>query len=197
MGTTHALRTRSKGIQVAGALVSLLIVSVLTWRASTAAFSDTTDNTGNYFSAAGIALTDDDANTSMFNAPNMTPSDQVQECITVTYSGSLDVQAVKLYASIVDDSSFAAELDMTVDIGTGGSSASCAGFVLGSNLFTGTIDGFASSHTGYADGLTTWTPTGGNMARTFRFTVTLGSDTPNGFQGDDLTAAFTWEIQSA
>jgi hypothetical protein len=193
---TAVLRSRSRNIQIAGALVSLLMVSILTWRASTAAFTDTTDNTGNYFSAAGLSLTDDDGSTALFNSPNMSPTDSVTDCIVVTYAGDLAVTPVRLYGSIVDDSSFGGELDMTVDIGTGGTFGNCAGFTLGSNLYTGTMTGFTTTHTNFASGLDTWTPTAGNLSRTFRFTVTLGSDTPNGFQGDDVTAAFTWEIQS-
>ena len=68
----------------AAAILALVLVSVLTVRASSAAFSDTTDNSGNTWAAGPVVLTDDDGGaTALYTASNMKPGDGSTECITV------------------------------------------------------------------------------------------------------------------
>ena len=173
----------------------LLTVVLIAVRATTAAFTSTTANAANSWSAGTVALTDDDSGTAMFAATAMAPGDSVTRCITVSYSGSVDA-AVRLYGSITGGTGLGTYLNLTVERGAGGSFADCTGFVSAESVYNGTLAGFASTHTGFANGAGTWAPVGGAPVdtMTFRFTTTLQDN--NAAQGLSATAAFTWEAQS-
>ncbi len=179
-------------------MASLVAVSALVYQTSTAAFSDTTDNAGNSWAAGSVTLTDNDGGSAMFTSANMVPGDVVENCITVDYTGStFDLAAVKLYGSVTDGG-LGGDLDVVVDEGTGGGFGNCTGFTVGQTVFaSNTLNAFATAHSSYANGATGYTPAGGSTSRTYRFRVTLGSDTPNSSQGTNATATFTWEVQSA
>ena len=191
-------RSSTRFISIAAGLVSLLLVSLLVTRASNAAFTDSTENVGSSFSAGDIELVDDDTGSAMFTVADMAPGDPAQqECITVTYQGSIpDPDVVQLYSGGLTDGGLAPHLDVVVEEGTGGGSASCVGFVAGSTIFTGTLEGFDTAHTSYATGAGSWDPSGTPESRSYQVTVTLGTDTPNAAQGTDAQIDFTWEIQS-
>ena len=84
--------------------------------------------------------------------------------------------------------------------GAGGSSASCDGFTPAtqdSQVWSGTLADFASQRTGYATGAPTWSPSGtAPESRSFQFTYTLSSATPNTGQDSRAAIAFTWEAQT-
>jgi predicted ribosomally synthesized peptide with SipW-like signal peptide len=190
-------RTTNKSISFVAALVSLAVVGLLITRASNAAFTASTESTGNSFSAGEIDLTDDDAGSAMFTSAGLVPGSSVTECITVTYQGTIaDPSPVRLYSGGLTDGGLAPHLDVVVQEGTGGSASSCAGFTSSGTVFTGTLASFAGTHTGFADGAGTWDPSASPQSRTYQVQVTLGADTPNSAQGDDAEAAFTWEVQS-
>ena len=178
------------------ALLSLVFVSFLVIRTSRSAFSDTTDNQTNQFSAGSVTLVDDDSAAAMFTVTDMAPSDQVTECITVTYQGSLDATVV-LYGALTAGDGLDDYLDLTVERGSGGSFGDCTGFSPAEVVYTGTLDGLTSTHTDFATGAGTWAPTGGapDDDMTYRFVVTLQDD--NAAQGLTTTAAFTWEAQNS
>lgn len=177
------------------ALLSLLLISVLVVRTSDAAFSATTANAGDQWTAGDVVLTDDDSDTAMFSVTNMKPTDTVTECITVTYSGSLDAD-VNLYGAITAGDGLDSYLDVTVRRGSGGSFGDCTGFSSAETVYTGTLAGFAAAHTSYATGAGNWTPTGGGPDddMTYQFEVTLQDN--NAAQGLTTTATFTWEAQN-
>ena len=81
-----------------------------------AAFSATSVNAGNTFAAGTVALSDNDAGSSMYGVANRVPGDSVTTCIRVTYTGSLAAD-VKLYSlSAVD--TVDQYLDLTVQKGS-------------------------------------------------------------------------------
>ncbi len=84
-----------------------------------AAFSATTDNTGNAFVAGTVTLTDNDSGTAMFNVPNMTLNDSAVGCIEVTYSGTLD-PLVKTYGASTAGDGLEDYLDLTIEGGPDG-----------------------------------------------------------------------------
>jgi hypothetical protein len=180
---------------VAGALllVMFLVVSV-----SRAAFVDTTDNVGNSMATGTLSLTDDDLAVAMFaNVTNLVPGNTVTNCINVDYAGSLDPTAVQLYTAGAPTGALGAYLDLVIEIGTGGGFGGCTGFTPSSSLYTGTlagVAGFATLHSDYSTGLTTWDPAGAEN-RTFRFTLTV-QDQPAA-AGASSTFGFTWETRSA
>ena len=185
--------------------VSLLVSSALVWQGSYAAFSAQTDNPASNWTAGTVALSDDDSNTALFTASDLTPGATGTKCIVVTSSGDLP-SAVKLYATgAATTKSLSSYIDLSIDEGTGGSFAtsgptSCTGFTplaTGANAFTGTLAAFGSTKTDYATGVGSFAPTGGTaQSRTYRVTYTLSASTPNSAQGGTASVAFTWEAQN-
>ena len=185
-------------LQVAAAVASLLMVSMFVVRGSSAAFSAQTVNPSNSWATGAVALSDDDGGggaSAMFDVDGMVPGDTVTKCITVTYTGSADPAAVKLFATVTDNG-LADHLDITVKEGDGGGYSSCAGFSATATLENAvTLNSFAG-HSDYATGTGTWNPTASGQSKTYQFVVTLGADTPSSAQGADAQATFTWETSS-
>ena len=71
------------------------------------------------------------------------------------------------------------------------------GLVGGStNVYTGTLAAFASSHPDYANGRsTTWDPTGTGQARTFRFTLSVQDNAAA--EGLTSSFGFSWETRTS
>jgi hypothetical protein len=188
---------RAAALRLGAVAAALVVVAVLIFSVSRAAFTATTENAGNSVSTGTVTLTDDDADTAMFNnITNLAPSATTARCIHVDYTGSLDPTAIKLYISAAPTGTLAQYLNLTVEIGADNADAfsSCSSFTPTSTLFTGTLASFASTHTNFANGLTTWDPSTTD-SRTFRFTL----------QVQDVSAAagltagwgFTWETRSS
>jgi hypothetical protein len=183
---------------VAGVGASAAVV----WHASYSAFSATTANPTNNWAAGNVALSDDDSNTAMFNASNLKPTSTGTKCIAVTSTGSL-ASTVKLYGtSATTTNALSTYLNLTITQGTGGGfSAGCSGFSplgTGATVYSGTVAGFASGSTNFANGLGTWAPTGtGSETRVFQFTWTLDPTTPNSAQSGTAALGFTWEAQNS
>lgn len=184
---------------VGAAVLGLLGATALTYQASSAAFSGTTANDGNTVGAATVSLSDNDSGSALFDVNNMVPGESTQNCIVVTYGGNTDsVGDVKIYATVTDDSSFAGEVDITVEEGTGGTFDDCTGFTSETTLFTSAaLSSFDTAHNDYSDGLAGFSPTQASPSKSYRITMTLGSDTANSFQGDSLSTELTWEVQSS
>jgi hypothetical protein len=177
--------------------VGLLISGLLVWQASNAAFSDTTTNPGNSWAAGEVIITSD-RGSAMFEAHDLAPGAADQQCVRVTYEGTLDAD-VALYAAYVNaNSGLAPYLDLTVEQGTG-SAADCSDFAPGAGLAnaSGTLAGFVTGNTSFADGLGGWSPAGGtNATRTYRFAYELPADTTNDAQGETAEVTVTWEAQN-
>jgi hypothetical protein len=161
-------------------------------------------------------LTDDSGGSALFttgttgtgqvSAKNLKPGQSVQNCIKVSYSGSL-ASAVKLYAtSLVDNApggtGMAAYLHVLIEEGTAGTFG-CSGFAGPSTLWSGSthpgvasdlLNVFPASYaTGPTSGLASWTP---GSFRTYRFTFTLDSATPDTSQNASCTVTFNWQAQN-
>lgn len=179
--------------QIGVMLAAVLLVGALVLGASMAAFSDTTANTGNSWSAGTVVLTDDDSGSAMFIVSDMAPLTTVTDCIVVTYSGSLLPSDVNLYG-VSGGTGLDTYIDLTVEEGSGGVFNNCTGFTASATIFTGTLASFAATHTNFANGAGAWNPTANPESRTYRFTATLQDN--NAAQGLNATATFTWEAQA-
>lgn len=193
--------------RLGASLTAFLLVGVLVITGSRAAFTATTDNTANNWAAGDVAISDDDGGTTaMFNAPNLGPTDVVENCIVVTYDGSLATSGVTLYGAETTPGTLDTYLNMTIEIGDGGvfpgaaatqdGEIACAGFVADETIYTGTLANFTATATNYASGVEPvagWTPAT-NDFKTYRFVVTV-QDNPLA-SGQDTEVAFTWEAQS-
>ena len=177
--------------------VSGLVVS----QASYSAYSATTVNPTNNWATGTVALADDDTNTAAFTASNLKPGSTGTKCIAVTSTGSL-ASTVKLYATNpATTKNLAANINFKVVQGTGGAFGDCTGFTplaSGSELYSGTVAGFASAHTGFQSGLGSWAPTGqADETRTYQLTYTVKTDAPDTTQGGTASLGLTWEAQNS
>ena len=164
-----------------------------------AALSSTAGNNGNTFAAGTVVLNDNDTGSAMWSVSNRIPGDTVTTCIRLTYTGTLSAD-VRLYTlsavGTVDQ-----YLNLTVEKGSvPGATAfpACTGFNPESTIYSGTVQGFKNTKTGWATGVganpgaqTRWNQ---NDTLAYRFTVTLQNDT--GAQGLTSTTAFTWEARN-
>lgn len=180
---------------------ALVASGVVVSTASYAAFSSTTVNPTNNWTAGSVALSDDDNNTALFTANNLKPGSTGANCIAVTSTGSLP-SAVKLYGTNVSTTKdLAANVNLTIEQGTGGGFGSCSGFTpaaTGGSLYSGTVAGFGAASTNYATGVGTWAPTGtASETRVYRVSYTVSSTAPNTVQGGTAALGFTWEAQNS
>lgn len=188
----RSLLAVTAGIALSGALV---------WQSSYAAFTATTSNPGNSWTAGSIALADNDSGAALFTASGLVPGSTGSRCITVDYTGTVGA-AVKLYATPVPaaPTDLAPYLELTVEEGTGGT-PDCTGFTPTSTLY-GTVPGFdpaktlatfTTSHSAHSNGVSTWTPTTAE-SRTFRIGYKLKDD--NAAQGKRAEINFVWEART-
>lgn len=207
--TTRAADRRQTTAMVLAALLGLALVAAMITRTSEAAFTATTDNTGNTFTAGTITLTDDDGGaTALFNVSGMVPGDVEVGCIVVTYGGTVSTPgAVTLYSGGFTDvasgtgssDGLSDNLLVTIEEGTGISGFNdCTGFTATGTIHAqSTLAAFDAARADYASGAGTWTPTGPGDTQAYRVTVELDANTPNDEQGAATNGlGFTWEVQS-
>lgn len=190
---------RSKRLVAAASIpVAVIASGALVWQSSYSAFSATTSNPTNNWTAGTVALSDDDSSTAMFTASNLKPGSTGTKCIAVTSTGSL-ASTVKLYGtSYTTTNGLATNLNLSVEEGTGGTFGSCAGFTGGVSVFNGTLASFGTVKTSFATGVGTWAPTGtGSETKSYRLIYTLSSSTPDTAQGGTAAMGFTWESQNS
>jgi hypothetical protein len=165
--------------------------------ATLSAFSSSTTNPDDAFAAGTVYVSDSDAGSALYSASGQGPGSQVQKCIKVTYTGSLDA-SLRLYSSGVG--ALGQFIDLVIETGSGNVTfPGCTGFVPDASavVFNGTLDGFATAHTSYATGLadnpgaaTNWVT---NDSVVYRFTLTVQAGAPNGSTGSHT---FSWEAQN-
>lgn len=177
---------------------ALLVSGLAVSQASYSAFTSTTENPGNNWSAGTVQL-DNDASTALFAATNMKPGSTGAKCITVTSSGSL-ASTVKLYATEAETTNrLSSHLNLTVLQGTG-DGADCSSFkplATGPEVFDGTLADFGAV-TSFAAGKGNWAPTGtADETRVYQIVFTLDPAAPDTTQGGTASVGFTWEAQNS
>lgn len=176
--------------------IAVVASGLLVSTASYAAFTATTDNTGNAWASGAISLTDDDQGEAMFDVADMQPGSTGSQCITVTATGSL-ATTVALYADNPDSTGALADhIDLVIDHGTA-DDVDCDGFVSGGSVFEGSLAEFATEHTDHANGVDAWAVPAGGTERTYRISYELAADAPNTTQGTEAGIDFVWESRTA
>ncbi len=188
----HALVARLGAV-----LAAFLLISFLLLTGSRAAFSATTSNPSSSVTAGAVTLADNDSGTALFNSiGGLTPLVDVDRCIDVTYTGAVDPSAVVMYMASPPTGLLGSYLNLTIDVGddTADPYGDCTSFVSSSTLYSGTLGGFRTAHSSYANGLATWDPSG-TSTKTVRVRLTLQDD--NDAQGLSAGFGFTWEVRTA
>jgi hypothetical protein len=185
-------------LQLAAVALSFILIALLVVTSSRQAFVAQNDNVSNQVTAAAVDLTDNDSSTAMFaNVTGLMPGTNVDRCIDVTYTGSVDPTAVLLYINAAPTGTLGPYLNLTIDIGadTADPYRTCTGFSSSSTLYTGTLADFVTNRGSYATGLSTWDPVGSPETRTFRFRLSVQND-PNA-EGLTATFGFSWETRTS
>jgi hypothetical protein len=203
------------GLTVAALLASAVVIL----QPSYAAFTGSTSNPANSWSAGTVTLSDDDGGgtpatgTAMFTPTNLKAADTGSHCIKVTFGGSFSApgQAVRLYVDpgvTIGGTGLQTYLNLTIEQDTtgggGGSYSSCTGFNGGTYIYSrtvptasnGTLDYFITNKNSWANGVGTWQPTLAAPTATYRFTYTVVSD--DNAQNLIVSAVkFKWEAHSS
>ena len=187
-----------------GSMIVLGLVGVVAGVGTWSAFTATTSNPNNQFTAGTVAIGDNDSNGAIFSMAGMKPGSTSSGCIQVTYTGSL-ASNVKLYGTTTG-SGLDQYITLTVTRGTisSGAFSSCTNFTADATNYIGSGGGVVYSSTlqGYADDWTgglldapsateSWTT---NEVHAYKFDVTL-QDTDSA-QGKTATQVFTWEARN-
>jgi predicted ribosomally synthesized peptide with SipW-like signal peptide len=168
------------------------------------AFSSTTSNPSNTFTAGTVTLGDNASGGSVISLSNARPGGTPSTgCIRVLYTGSL-ASTLKLYATV--SGSLAQYLNLTVTRGTetAPSFPSCSTFTadatdyrgLGAGvLYSGTLNNFPSAYASGIDDASgqTWNT---NDAHSYKFQISLPSGAPAAAQGLSANATFDWEARN-
>jgi hypothetical protein len=201
-------------IRIAGAAAGVVLVSGVVLQVSSAAFTGTTENAGNNWTAGTVTMTDDDGGSALYQTQaDIVPGYTQTRCIEVTYTGSADLTKVDLYAAVTPTGpaadTLADDLDVTVQIGPAlsGCNATGTGFADDATGLTpataeSTIvnnEPLSSFGTELSPETMSWVPdpaVATTTMRPFLSTVTPGNDTANDAQGDGASATFTWRASS-
>jgi Camelysin metallo-endopeptidase len=187
-------------------LLTLLVVGAIGTVAgfgAFSAFSSQTMNSGNSFAAGTVNLTDNDSGAAMYSVSNRKPGQQVQQCIALTYSGTLPAD-VKLFTTSTINA-LGAYVDLTIEKGTatGATFPGCGTFTSESTIYTGTLGGFATAKNSYANGVAAFpgSQTQWNQSDilVYRFTLTLQDDNNANGGATPLTSGshtFTFEARN-
>lgn len=192
-----SITTRNNTAIVAGVLLAVLLLAGTILQATEAAFSATTDNSGNAWALGTLTLTDDDGgSTPMFDLDGLNDGDTGQRCIAINYSETLnDAVALTLHGDTPSGGETALNdnINLVVERGSGGTfaEADCSSFATPTTVFTGTLQAFnATTAAAPADSVAA----DGTGTVAYRFTYTVSAAATDG--GDEASSTFTWTASS-
>jgi hypothetical protein len=177
------------------------------------AFTAGTTNTGDSFAAGNVAIGDNDATTEKLYDETLAVPDTAApaKCITVTYTGTADASAVKLYRSAFTGAQLGFEDAVQLKVTSGSfpgaapASLACTGFTAAGSagdVYSGALSGLGATYAGgvalTVGGSAIWTA---NDKVTYKFEASFpaGVDdaADNAYQdGTTGTHDFTWEAHS-
>jgi hypothetical protein len=172
-----------------------VLAAALVWHGAYAGFTDvTTARALPTISTGTLALTDDDAAIRMFAVTGLKPGDTAAKCIAVSATGSA-AATVRLYGTGRSSTNALANwLNVTVSLGTGGSTRNCTGFAAASTAYSGTLAAFPTDS--WTGGVGSWTTTGTATTRVYRIVYTFSTSTPTSAQSGTAALGFVWEART-
>jgi len=201
-------RSKRRLIRAIAPVTGLLAAGLLVWQGSTAAFTATTNNTGDSWATGKLKLQNNGGGTSyadttanLFAETAIKPGVSGVKCITVESTGSL-AGTLKMYRGTItgtNSANLAAALTFQVDALAVSSStniaANCTGWTGGTAgaAYNGTLSGFATAYTGAS---VSSALAGGTERVAYRIGWSLpASVTDNTLQNSSAVADLTWEAQ--
>lgn len=205
---TTKLRARKVAALAAGP-IAIVIAGTMVWQGSQAAFTTTTRNAGNSWSAGKVTLTDDDAGAAAFTVKGLVPGQSGEKCIVVTSNSDVSGE-VRTYVQNLAKSTHGLEnyIKVNLDMGTGGSFDDCTGFTAGQQPIAGVpISLLAQNKVDYANSTTSWVTTGtSGESKSYKVSwnfddkktdgATMTPEEVNALQGDTFSIDMVWELQS-
>jgi hypothetical protein len=174
---------RSTARALAAAISSLAIATLVVTQSSRALYPEGTV-AANQFESGTVSLVDDDRGRSLVSLDNMAPNRPVQQCITVTYDGTILPVAIRIAASA---SGYVADyLLVDIERGTGGAFGACDGFEPEAEVFAGRLAEFVGD-----DGVELGVLRNEGDSMSFRFTFDLADE--NDAAGRSGSIDFVWE----
>jgi hypothetical protein len=200
MGKHSAKPARSRLLR-AGAAIGLLISVGVVWQSSQAAFTDTTTNPGNTWTAGSVTVTDDQNGTKVFNLSGLKPGDSGDACIVVTYAGTLTNSTVKFYVNNFTDNSTGGAWGggITLTVTTGGGTCPLASITGQTTAVNNKSLSFLNTNNDYPAGTSMfdWTNPANNATRPYNVhyavSGSLADDGDDGIQGKTATLDLVWE----
>lgn len=201
-------RVESRGRKLFLTLAVVGTVGGLGVFVTSAAFTATTENSGNRIESGSVVLSDSDGDTGvLYDALNQEPGSgngPAAKCIRVTYGGSLQSN-VKIYRSSIaagTGDKFQLKIERGSGISSPGSDMNCTGFSPdGSNptVFDGQLGSFGTDFTSGSPGKAGANNWDQNDTVDYRFSIyTIDDSTPNArtTKYDTGTHTFTWEARN-
>ncbi|WP_110239787.1 hypothetical protein [Nocardioides gilvus] len=187
--------------------VAVLAAGALVYQASYAAFTGTTNNTGNEWSTGSINLTDDDNGVAMFRVSNLLPNDTATRCIEVTANASVPstVLGYTVSPDITNAKGLQDRIKITIQAGNGGSFSTCTGFTaVGAPTVTAAPLSYLMANVNNWDTAAgEWAVAGGAGAEKRTYQITYSFDTAgmtqqqiDGLQGAKVGVGLQWEMRT-
>jgi hypothetical protein len=193
--------TPAPAVKLLISAVLLGLVGIVAGAGTLSTLNATTANPGNSFASGTVAVSDNDAGTTVVSIAAGKPTSTATGCVLVTYTGTLPAN-VRLYATTTG-TGLGAYLDLKVTRGTftgTPAAGSCTGFTadttnygLGAGIiYLGLLSAIGStSATGVSDPSSaspaTWAT---GHAHAYKIQVTVRDDVDG--QGKNASTAFTW-----
>jgi hypothetical protein len=168
------------------AAISALLVSTLVVSRSDAALTSEGSVSAATAVSGTISVTDDDDGRSLFDLQDLAPGRPFERCVEIQYDGSiLPVDLTLIVGAQGDLPPF---LMTTIESGSGGSFATCEGFMPAKTIFDGTLAELAGED---ATEVSRMYNTGDRRTLRVRFEI----EDSNEALGRSATASFVWEVR--
>lgn len=182
--TSRVRLTRQTARSFAAAVSVLLIATLVVNRSSTALMGDPASS-ASAVQAGTIELTDDDQGRSLFDLRDLSPARPVEQCVEVTYTGTILPVALRLRAE--GQGPLSDYLDIEIAEGSGGGFDDCTGFSADGIVFEGTVAELEDSE---------WIELGDvvNSGDSKDFRVVLRVQDREEALGQQANLEFAWEV---
>lgn len=151
-----------------------------------------TANRGNLFATGYIELDTDSVTRLLFDASGLYPGPVLEQCITVSYAGTIGDVAVRLHAQMVGGTGLDDFVATRFQVGRGGGEGSCTGFRAERTIFDGTLAELGAAHPDFEGGAVVWEQAQPGDQLTLRATAEIVDD--NAAQG--LTTEFMLTVEA-